>query len=337
MGDTGGRASTLHRLATVLFYQGEYTQAQALLEECRVLTSEGGDVQDNALALMLLGMVMLYQGDLTQAQTRLEESLVVSRKVGYKRTLGLASNVLGLVAFLRGDVAKARSLWEESLILFQEVGERGRMAEVLLSKGFIPFSQGDYEAARALVEESLQIFLGLNNKWDITSGLEGLATVVAAQGESVRAARLMSAAHALREAIGVPLPSVSQTLHEFTMASVRTQLGEQAFAAAWAEGCTMTPEQVLAAQWPTAIPAPALTELLPMPQTPKALSHSNGLTPREMDVLRLLAQGLTSAQIAERLVIGLVTVNSHVRSIYSKLGVTTRAAATRYAIEHQLV
>lgn len=61
------------------------------------------------------------------------------------------------------------------------------------------------------------------------------------------------------------------------------------------------------------------------------------LTPRETDVLRLLAQGLTSSQIAERLVIGLVTVNSHVRSVYSKLGVTSRAAATRYALEHHLL
>jgi DNA-binding NarL/FixJ family response regulator len=63
----------------------------------------------------------------------------------------------------------------------------------------------------------------------------------------------------------------------------------------------------------------------------------SGLTAREMDVLRLLAQGLTSAQIAEQLVIGLVTVNAHVRSIYSKLGVTSRAAATRYALEHHLL
>jgi predicted ATPase len=61
------------------------------------------------------------------------------------------------------------------------------------------------------------------------------------------------------------------------------------------------------------------------------------LTSRETDVLRLLAQGLTSAQIAERLIIGLVTVNSHVRSVYSKLGVTSRAAATRYALEHRML
>ena len=66
-------------------------------------------------------------------------------------------------------------------------------------------------------------------------------------------------------------------------------------------------------------------------------TYPNDLTTREMDVLQLLAQGLTSAQIAERLVIGLVTVNSHVRSIYSKLGVTSRSAATRYAIKHELV
>jgi DNA-binding NarL/FixJ family response regulator len=62
-----------------------------------------------------------------------------------------------------------------------------------------------------------------------------------------------------------------------------------------------------------------------------------GLTPREMDVLVLLAQGLTSAQIAHLLIIGVVTVNFHVRSIYSKLGVTSRSAATRYAMEHHLV
>ena len=66
-------------------------------------------------------------------------------------------------------------------------------------------------------------------------------------------------------------------------------------------------------------------------------ASSAGLTTREVEVLRLLAHGLTSTQIAERLVIGVTTVNFHVRSIYSKLGVTSRATATRYAIEHHLV
>src|SRR5260221_13398532 len=125
----------------------------------------------------------------------------------------------------------------------------------------------------------------------------------------------MSAAQALREAIGTPLPSLSQPMHEFTMASVRTQLGEQAFAAAWAEGRTMTPGQALAAQGAVTIPAAAPAGPSSVPHAPKASTFPNGLTVREVEVLRLLSQGLTSAQIGVQLVIGLVTVNSHVRSI----------------------
>jgi DNA-binding NarL/FixJ family response regulator len=58
------------------------------------------------------------------------------------------------------------------------------------------------------------------------------------------------------------------------------------------------------------------------------------LTVRESEVLRLLAEGKTNRQIAERLVISPRTVNTHLTSLYQKLGVTSRTAATRFAIEH---
>jgi DNA-binding NarL/FixJ family response regulator len=98
----------------------------------------------------------------------------------------------------------------------------------------------------------------------------------------------------------------------------------------------MTFEQVLAEEGKATVSTSIAigSSLSPPAQGPK---YPAGLTAREMEVLRLLAQGLTSAQIAERLVIGQVTVNSHVRSIYSKLGVTSRSAATRYAIEHEVL
>jgi DNA-binding NarL/FixJ family response regulator len=99
----------------------------------------------------------------------------------------------------------------------------------------------------------------------------------------------------------------------------------------------MSLEQVLATQGTAEIHALIPTEPSSTPPVRVPSTSSAGLTTREMDVLRLLAQGLTSAQIAERLVIGLVTVNSDVRSIYSKLGVTSRAAATRNALEPKLL
>ena len=61
-----------------------------------------------------------------------------------------------------------------------------------------------------------------------------------------------------------------------------------------------------------------------------------GLTAREVEVLRLVAKGLTDTQVAERLVLSPRTVHTHLSSIYSKLGITSRSAATRYAIEHHL-
>ena len=67
------------------------------------------------------------------------------------------------------------------------------------------------------------------------------------------------------------------------------------------------------------------------------ISYPAGLTAREVEVLRLLAEGLSDAQIAERLVISRRTVHGHLRSIYGKLDVSSRTAAARFAIDHRLV
>jgi DNA-binding CsgD family transcriptional regulator len=74
----------------------------------------------------------------------------------------------------------------------------------------------------------------------------------------------------------------------------------------------------------------------PLPSRRAATEKFSGLTEREIEVLRAVAQGLTDIQVAEQLVISHRTVHSHLNSIYSKLGITSRSAATRYAIEHNL-
>jgi predicted ATPase/DNA-binding NarL/FixJ family response regulator len=333
VGDPVGSVAILNLLANVLLFEGAYARVHELLEESRLRSKEAGDVQNYAISLMLLGWALLSEGELARAHICFEECLTVSREMGHKRNLANAILFLGTVAWLQGDVAGARSQLEESLVLFKEAGGRGHMAEVFGTLGLVSFGERDYPAARARLEEGLKILLELDRKYQVARCLEGLAAVAAAQGEPVRAVWFMSAAQVLRESIGTPLPSVAQPMHEFIITSVRTQLGEQAFNAAWAEGQTMPPEHILSSLEP--LPKPALTT--PAASVVSLPHHHGGLTPRELEVLRLLAQGLTSAQIAEQLVISVVTVNFHVRSIYSKLGVTSRAAAARYAVEHHLV
>ena len=93
----------------------------------------------------------------------------------------------------------------------------------------------------------------------------------------------------------------------------------------------MTPEQALA------VPDPAQTSGAAEPPAAAAPGLPAGLTEREAEVLRLLAQGLSYAEIADRLVISPRTVNRHLTSIYGKLDVTSRHAAARFAIDHGLL
>ena len=76
-----------------------------------------------------------------------------------------------------------------------------------------------------------------------------------------------------------------------------------------------------------------------IPRGPQSVTRANpaGLTRRELEVLRLVATGLSNIQVSKRLVISPRTVDTHLTSIYSKIGVSSRSAATRYAIEHHLV
>jgi DNA-binding CsgD family transcriptional regulator len=85
------------------------------------------------------------------------------------------------------------------------------------------------------------------------------------------------------------------------------------------------------------IPPPRPRATVEPPSTFLRRGKSFGLSPREIEVLRLVSQGLTTTQIAQQLVISPRTADAHLRSIYSKLEVTSRAAATRSAIEHQLL
>ena len=181
--------------------------------------------------------------------------------------------------------------------------------------------QSNFVAAVTLYEESLVLYRQMGNN-NIVSVLEGLADMAVRQEQPALAAQLWGAAEALRESLGIPVWPVERADYERSITATRRSLGEKSFTEAWTQGRLRTPEQALVALGRETIKPPQAT------QTPTSLMQSSpstpdGLTAREVEVLRLLAQGLTSAQIAEQLVISVVTVNFHVRSIYSKLGVTS--------------
>jgi DNA-binding CsgD family transcriptional regulator len=202
------------------------------------------------------------------------------------------------VALLRGDLERAKALHKESLALSEERGAFRQLTLILL---------------------------------------EGLACGAGAEGGAERAARLFGATEALREAIGFPLESALRRLEEPYLVEARSQLEESAWTEAWEEGRRMSVEAAVEyalseGELSTSIPSPAASEQ-PLARAPE---NPAGLTSREVEVLGLVARGMTSAQVAKELFLSPRTVETHLTSIYHKLGVTSRSAATRFALEHNL-
>ena len=130
----------------------------------------------------------------------------------------------------------ARSLLEESRAIGKRVGVETDAVELGLGLARLSALQGDAAAARRLYQESLTLLLECKVYQEgIAASLEGLAALGAGQGEPRQAARLWGSAEALREAIGASMHPVHRASYEQAIALARAELGEQAFAAAWAE------------------------------------------------------------------------------------------------------
>lgn len=329
-----GIAYALHGLARIANEQGDYKKAQVFTEESLSRCKATGDRFGMTQAAEFLAVAALNKGDYVLAQAVLAEKLIIDREAGDRGYIGISLSLQGELVLLQGDVNKAEGLFEESITLFRETAIHNMIYQEELSRvlsllGRVLTRQGNLDRAQILHEESLSLVKMTSYKAFI---LEGMAEMAIARSNPAWAARLWGAAQALRKTTETIMPAIWYPDYKRSVTAARAALGEQAFAALWAEGKTLPLEQVLVAQEPSSSPVSPKSRETLSPPTP-----ATGLTPRELDVLRLLAQGLTSAQIAEQLVISLVTVNFHVRSIYSKLGVTSRSAATRYAIEHHLV
>jgi ATP/maltotriose-dependent transcriptional regulator MalT len=329
--ETGNKtlmAWALNALALVVLYQGEYARAHPLAEQAVEICKELGDTTGVAMALMTLALVAFWQGDLMRAQTLAAEGLARAAETGITSSEAIALAIGGEIALAQGETASARLLIEKSHAIWQEVDQKDMIAWTLSLLGKVLAALGDQRASRAAYEESLLLGLAIVN---IAPTLEGLAGVVAGQGETAWAVRLWAAAAALRDSLGAPLPSVYHAAYSRSVAATRAQLGE-AFAVVWAEGRGMTWKQAIAAREPVTIPR----EPPPTPPAKSPSTYPDGLTAREVEVLRLLAQGLTDAQIAEQLTISPRTVNTHLTAIYGKIRVSSRSAATRYALEQCL-
>jgi predicted ATPase/DNA-binding CsgD family transcriptional regulator len=302
-----------------------------LCEESAALFREVEDKPGLAVTLGVQGITALQQGDVERARVSFEEGLDLFREVGDK--WGVVSTLahLGIIPFNTGDNASAVRYFEEAVALSHDIGGRIPAAYIsFYNLALIAQSEGDDRRASEMYVEGLKLAVEVGDKANVAYCLEGLAGLIGQHSGSERAVRLYGASEALLEAVGAPLYVHAQDriLYERAVEALRSRLGEEAFGAAWSQGRAMPLEQAVEyALAETATPAE---------ESSVPTDYPAGLSAREVDVLKLVAQGLTNARIAKELFISPNTVNRHLNSIYHKLGVSSRAAATRFASEHRL-
>ena len=278
--DKEGMVNSLFALAWLLRSQGEYNRARVLCEESLALSGDLGDMRRVADAKLLMAQMLFdTQAAPTIVRSQVEDVLVLYRRVEDKEGIAACFHLLGQITLLQGETEEARSWFEQSVALHKELGHQAGLAWAVSGLARVALAQSDYVAARNRYEESLARARAIDDQELLVTCAEGLAMVMSAQGEPMWAARLWGAAEVLREMIGEPLSPVEQASYESAIKNAHRRLGERAFAAAWAQGRTMTPYQTLQAQLPpTAHP--------PSSSTPVAggrpIAYLAGLTTREV-------------------------------------------------------
>jgi DNA-binding CsgD family transcriptional regulator/tetratricopeptide (TPR) repeat protein len=322
--------------------RGDYERGKGLLEESLQISREAEDKLMIAEALFQLAQPTELLGEFARAKEIWEEGIAVCREMGYTYRLPGSLLSLGYMYLLEGDYERGAALNEEAAALCREHGYKSFLNLALDNLGWAALLRGDHEWARTFFVESLVVSKELRDRMVARDSLEGMACISAAEGKALRAGRLFGATQGLqetlREAVAYRLTPEEEAWREPYRAANRSLLGKTVWEEALARGRAMGLEEAIEYALSTDEPSATTSSSTTSHSSPSSAPEHPpaGLTSREVEVLGLVATGMTNAQVAKELFLSPRTVHRHLNSIYHKIGVNSRAAATRFAIEHHL-
>jgi predicted ATPase/DNA-binding CsgD family transcriptional regulator len=354
------RADAQRLLARLLILQGEFAMADEWLNDAIERHRATGNHLGLALALNLLGGLALWRGDLVQARARLLEALPQLRELrhptevsalfnlgtialeqgehetalacaaecdAYARAweqpvgIGEALHLRGAIAAATGQAEEAERLQRQALAVVRPLGWFGLRGLVLAELAHTLMDLGRAVDARELLAELVHTTYRAGERVRFARALEGMARSVAVDLPD-EAVRLAAAAAALRDRLGV-VPWPRDIRHSAWLRQAQLELGEDAYRAAWSAGHALREAEALeVAQAVLSRPHHSVEHGVPP------------LTPREKEVAVLLARGLSTAEIADELVVTIATVRVHVEHILRKLHLHSRTQVMLWVREH---
>jgi predicted ATPase/DNA-binding CsgD family transcriptional regulator len=331
-------ATALNAIGVVAQWQNDFLCVESSLERALTIRQDLGDELGVAEVLGNLGNAALDSGKLDRAEELLLASLPVYERHGKTFWVGETQTLLGHTARARGMPDRSIAYHAAAVETLRQLPGKNKLADALISLGWAQLLSGELDRSRSSYREGLALAEESDDRLRMGRSVGGAAGLAAAGDDPRTAARLFGAAAAQREDERVDLKPTIQAELDRILARVRELLGEADFVAAWTAGRSLHLEDavveakvVLTETW---CPAPAGSDTS---QPAKISADGFRLTPREWQVLRLLASGQSDKQIAEELFISARTASSHVAAIIGKLGVSSRTAAVAIAVRDLLV
>ncbi|WP_406034230.1 LuxR C-terminal-related transcriptional regulator [Nocardioides sp. NBC_00163] len=309
------RVWALGTAADIAVFQGDEAAATALIDAADDLAGQLDDRKGLAYATHLRGLRELG-ADPSAAIPLLVEALerygCVDVPADYPNSVRPA---LTMAYALSGELDKAADVVDEACEQCRRANERWLLSYAMWAKGFLRLLQGELEQAEATLCEALRTRRFTPDSLGLAFILDALAWTAAASGDCERAAVLLGASDQVWQTVGVPLFGAKHLLarREQYADVARQAMGNSGFDTAFAHGGQLTVDDMLTF---------ALREHRVSPVAPRR--PDNVLTPREREVADLVAQGMSSKDVASKLVISRRTVDVHVEHIFAKLGFNSR-------------
>jgi predicted ATPase/DNA-binding CsgD family transcriptional regulator len=327
-GDAAWTATALNLLADAGLQAGQIEQAEAAAAEALAIARDAGNGWNEGYALGTQARLAGLHGKLREARELGEAGLAVMRRIDQRWGVARLMLGLGYLARLRGDPAGALDCYRGALPILREIDSRPETARCLAGIGLVALDQGQLGVARQHLTESLRLSHAIGARLGVARALEAFAALTVQEGHAAVAVQLTAAAEGLRQVAAFPPLPARRKQRALTAAR---SLGEAAVAKLWAEGLAMTADAAvaaaLAAREGAARDVGRPTARAAVPE----LSPLAGLTPRESEIVTLVAGGRSNKGIADDLVISPATAARHVANILAKLGFTSRAQIAAWA------
>jgi predicted ATPase/class 3 adenylate cyclase/DNA-binding CsgD family transcriptional regulator len=309
------RVDSLTFLSLALAFQGD-TDAAGAAADAAIEAAAGLGGFKPGYAYVALATAALAAGDAVKAQDATEAAW---QHLGVLPANAASGHLFGAQAALAGgDLVTAR-LWTDDAVA-TTTGFRLMLA--LTNRARVAIADGDPEQADRNAHDALAIAASTQAYSGIPDILDCLTALAGDAGSQCEAARLVGAAHAMRQRMGAVRFKVWDARYEASVAALREALGDNDFDSAWAEGAALSTEEAIAyAQRGRG-------------RRKRPTSGWGSLTPTERDVVRLVSEGLGNKDIATRLFVSPRTVQTHLTHVYTKLGLTSRVQLAQEAARH---